>query len=61
MTTVDGFLCFIARRRFMAFIGAASSAAAAFFMAVRMAFMETPFIAFFIAAAMAVTVSPEKQ
>merc|ERR1719230_2028462 len=35
MTTFDGFLCFIARRRFMAFIGASSAWAAAFFMARR--------------------------
>merc|ERR1712137_1531581 len=30
MTTLEGFLCFMARRRFMAFMGAASSSAAAF-------------------------------
>merc|ERR1719321_1496772 len=67
MTTFDGFLCFMARRRFMAFIGAWSSAWAAFFIARRfMAFMAPSFFmaafmalariafiaAFFIAAAM---------
>merc|ERR1719387_208514 len=56
MTTFDGFLLFIARRRFMAFIGAAASAPAAFFIARFMAFMAAAFMALariaFIALAM---------
>merc|ERR1719252_55673 len=45
MTTFDGFLLFIARRRFIAFIGAAASAPAAFFIARFMAFMAAAFMA----------------
>merc|ERR1719343_1161732 len=69
MTTFDGFLCFMARRRFMAFIGAACASAAFFFFIARfMAFMAAAFMAlariafiaafmaFFIAAAIVVRV-----
>merc|ERR1719310_2653502 len=63
MTTLDGFLLFIARRRFMAFIGAASACArfflafmaAAFIALARIAFMAA-FMAFFIAAAIALAI-----